>query len=663
MSSPAEGVRVPLMWSQEMYWYQYHLPLPVVDSAKIPLTIRIPGPGASEKSVVDAVRNLMLRHEALRTLYPTDCSGVPFQLVLDRFEDPLPVRRDGDGPEEVEAVFHALFDPPMDQSADLPLRLGFTMENQRVKTLVLLLNHISADGASLSVIRAELERDLGLSSRNAGPRAAAERRQVKVQPSSLARQQESGMRDARNDRALRHCEDVLSSAPAAQFPRFRSTAGAYPHAEAGNRYQRSSLRSSRLLLALRKTDRKSGSSVSSMLSTIFSVAVAALSGNPRVVFRTNFSNRFQELENSVGCFFQEALVSVNPLPDVTIGELMTETEHRTLVGARHAQYSYLRFRDLKARVEAQRGHPIRLGTIINCSSRFKEALQGPGIPTHPAEVRPSSIKRLECLWRDEYTDLCLRSYPKDGEAILDLIGHRTVIGQDQIDRMLTGMERFLMAWADEPDLANTTVTEVVERFRLPVSHYGEGWVHIDHSWVNTSELERLIRTVEGVEAASVRVAERPPREHALVARLVGEPGRQAEVRARILAALREETDLICPHEFEWRDRLLEPGASLPTDIAPGTATASAVHRDSDRRTAGTGDRALTTALLAAVDDAEVDLDLSYAQQGGTAVMAPAVVKHLASLGFAGPTPDDLLGPWPLRAVAELCAPHRESLGR
>lgn len=213
MSSPAEGVRVPLMWSQEMYWYQYHLPLPVIDSAKIPLTIRIPGPGASEKSVVDAVRNLMLRHEALRTLYPTDCSGVPFQLVLDRFEDPLPVRRDGDGPEEVEAVFHALFDPPMDQSADLPLRLGFTMENQRVKTLVLLLNHISADGASLSVIRAELERDLGLSSRSAGPRAAAERRQVKVQPSSLARQQESGMRDARNDRALRHCEDVLSSAP------------------------------------------------------------------------------------------------------------------------------------------------------------------------------------------------------------------------------------------------------------------------------------------------------------------------------------------------------------------------------------------------------------------------------------------------------------------
>nr|WP_161558244.1 condensation domain-containing protein [Streptomyces antimycoticus] len=480
-----------------MYWYQYHLPLPVVDSAKIPLTIRIPGPGASEKSVVDAVRNLMFRHEALRTLYPTDCSGVPFQLVLDRFEDPLPVRREGDGPEEVEAVFHALFDPPMDQSADLPLRLGFRMENQRVKTLVLLLNHISADGASLSVLRAELERDLGLSSRSADPRVAAERRQVKVQPSSLARQQESGMLDARNDRALRHCEDVLASAPAAQFPRFRSTAGAYPHAEAGNRYQRSSLRSSRLLLALRKTDRKSGSSVSSMLSTIFSVAVAALSGNPRVVFRTNFSNRFQELENSVGCFFQEALVSVNPLPDVTIGELMTETEHRTLVGARHAQYSYLRFRDLKARVEVQRGHPIRLGTIINCSSRFREALQGPGIPTHPAEVRPSSIKRLECLWRDEYTDLCLRSYPKDGEAILDLIGHRTVIGQDQIDRMLTGMERFLMAWADEPDLANTTVTEVVERFGLPVSHYGEGWVHIDHSWVNTSELERLIRTVEG----------------------------------------------------------------------------------------------------------------------------------------------------------------------
>ncbi|MER6695282.1 hypothetical protein, partial [Streptomyces minutiscleroticus] len=48
------------------------------------------------------------------------------------------------------------------------------------------------------------------------------------------------------------------------------------------------------------------------------------------------------------------------------------------------------------------------------------------------------------------------------------------------------------------------------------------------------------------------------------------------------------------------------------------------------------------------------MDRSYIQQGGTAVMAPAVINQVHRLGFEGPTPDDLLGPWPLRTVAELC---------
>ncbi|MFJ1646711.1 condensation domain-containing protein [Streptomyces sp. NPDC088258] len=658
VSFSAEGRRAPLMWSQEMYWYLYHLPLPVVDSAKIQMTIRMPGPGVAENAVLAAVRRLMSRHEALRTLYPTDRSGAPFQLVLDRFADPLPIRRNGNRPEDVQAVFHALFVSPMDQAVDLPLRVGFTLEGRRVATLVLLLNHISADAASLPLIRADLERYL--SSPNEADPAPTDGQQMSIQPLALADQQRSGMRDSVQRKALRHCEDVLSSAPAAQFPRFRPTTNTDPRTGIESHYRQVSLQSPQLFSALQKMRRNSDFSVPARISVIFTVAIAAISGNPRAVFKMNLSNRFREVRKSVGCFFQEALVSVQPLSHLTIEELMVETKRRIFVAARHAQYSYLNFRDLKTRVESERGAPIRLGTILNCSEKFEERLRISDTPARSAEAQPSSsMKTLECLWRDEYTDLCLKSYAVNGEVVLDLIAHRSVMEQDEIERLLTGMEQFLISWADEPDLANATVSEVVRRFGLPVSRYGEGWAYVDHSWVNTAKLERIIRSVEGVEAALVGVVERPSRERVLVARLVGEPTRQATVRARVLAALREEADLMCPHEFVWCDELPEPGASMPAGTGAATTTADAGDVP-DRPALGAGDRAFAAALAVALGDAPIDMDSSYARQGGSAVMAPAVVKHLAQLGFAGPTPDDLLGPWPLRTVAQLCTAHHDS---
>ncbi|QKV97154.1 hypothetical protein HUT19_40265 [Streptomyces sp. NA02950] len=668
MSFPADVRRAPLMWSQELYWYVYHVPLPVAHSAKVEVIVRMPGSGVAESVVLSAIGKLMLRHEALRTLYPTDRSGVPFQLVLDRFEVPLPFRREGNEPEDIEAVFDALVTPPMDQAVDLPLRIGFTVQDRRVATLVLILNHISADGASIPPIRADLEKYL--SSPDAEYPTPANGRQTSIQPLALARQQRSGMHDSVHAKALRHCEEILFSAPGAQFPRFRSMRNTDPRMAAGDPYRRVSLHSPQLFSALKTICARPDFSASSRISTAFIMAVSALSGNPRAVVRTTFSNRFREVRESVGCFFQEAWVAVHPLPHLTVAELMADAKLRIFAGARHAQYSYLQFRDLKARVESQRGISIRLGTVFDCGDRFEEKLQNPDTPAWPAEARPSrSMKRGDCVMPEEYTDLALRSYPMNGDVVLDLIAHKSVIEPDQIDRLLIGMEQFLIAWADEPDLADATVSEVVERFGLPTAHYGEGWAYVDHSWVNTAKLARILCSVEGVEAALVSVVERSAQEQALMARLVGAPSSQATVRAHILAVLREEADLMCPHEFVWCDELPEPEASTSTEFAAsGTATFSSdttseTRSGPNRQAVEARHRAMVTALSVVLGDAPVDLDSSYGQQGGSAALAPAVVKHLAQLGFVGPTPDDLLGPWPLHAVAELCTPHHDSVAR
>ncbi|MFJ2172756.1 condensation domain-containing protein [Streptomyces sp. NPDC087851] len=626
-----------------------------MDSAKIPLILRMPDPGVPEELVIAAIRNLIYRHEALRTIYPTDQSGAPFQLVLDQFETPIPFCRDGDDLEDIDAVFHALFSPPMDQAVEIPLRVGLNFKDRRVATVVLVLNHIAVDGASMGQIKAELARYLSVSGEKISP--STDDQKVNIQPLAVARQQ-STVRAPAHERAMRYCENILTSSPAAQFPRFRSAALMDPHRDVVSYYHRVVLRSPALFSALQKlSKRNSGFRAANYLSAIFAVAISALSGNSGATLMVNFSNRFREVRRSVGCFFQEALFSVNLLSQATMSEVMAETRQRSLVATRHAQYSYLSFRDRKARIEADRGLSIRVGTVLNFSDRLEQNLRGPASEDRTAGEQPSStMKRLECLWRDEHTDLCLRSSALNGEVHLDLIAHRSVIEQDQIESMLTAMEQFLIAWANEPDLATVTVAEVVERFGLPASSYDEGWAHVDHSWVNTAKLAQIVSSVEGIEAARVSVEERPSEGRTLVAQLVGDPSRQDQVRAHVLASLRENVDLMCPHEFVWCDELPESGSptavgSRASDSAAGAAD---VPVSPESPVGGAGYEALAAALEIALGDAPVDMDCSYIQQGGRAVMAPAVMKHLNQLGFEGPTPDDLLGPWPLRAVVELC---------
>ncbi|ACU37570.1 condensation domain-containing protein [Actinosynnema mirum] len=644
-----KGRGAPLLWSQEMYWYLCHLPLPDIDSAKIELIFRMPGPGFSETRVLKAVRELMTRHEALRTIYPVDWSGRPFQVVLEDFEDPRSVRRDGNSPEDVEAIFHELFALRMDQAVDLPLRLGFALEGGSVGTLVLMINHLSADGASFPTIQSDLE--AALRSFPQGDPAPEGEQRVGAQPAALAARQRSGEHDAAHRRALEHCERFLLSVPVAQFPRFRSSVGP----DEGDRYRRVSLHSPRLFAALRDTSGPLDPAASSRLSVAFVIALSALSGNSDTGFKMNFSNRFREVMGSVGCFFQEALVAVRPLPGATVQELLQESRKQMFEGARHAQYSYFGLRDAKMRVELRRGAPIRVGALFNCADGFDEALREADAPGGaPDDLPDSSFKRLECLWRDDYTDLCLRTFSLNGDVVLDLIGHRSVIDEEQVDRMLVGMERFLIAWAGDPGLASATVSEVVERFALPVARYGEDWAHVDRSWVNTAKLARIACSVEGVEAARVGVVERPGRGRVLVAYLVGDPGGQAEVSARVRSSLHGQVDVMCPHEFVWCAELPEPEGSASVALSASRPAALDVRDGSGRRDVEHRDRALATALATALGRSRVDLDSSYAEQGGSAVLAPEVIKRLAGLGFAGLGPDDLLGPWPLRAVAGLC---------
>ncbi|SDT83355.1 hypothetical protein SAMN05216371_8176 [Streptomyces sp. TLI_053] len=652
---PGGSSRFPLTWSQEMYWYMYHMPLPVVDSVKIAVRIPIPGRGVPERSALAAVRALVNRHEALRTVCPTDASGIPFQLVLSRFEEPVPLCRNGNRPQEVQAVIDLLAGPPMDQATELPLRVGFALDGGRVATIVLLLNHIAVDAPSNRILRDDVLRflrspDAALSAAQVGDQPPG------IQPPMLAMQQTSGPYRSLGARSLRNLDRTLRSVPAAQFPWFRACSETQADTVPLGNYREVTLRSTQLLAALRKLHGDQNRSAASRIGVAFSIAISALSGNPKVAFKVNFSNRYPEVRDSVGCFFQEALVAVDSHPQDTVADVAATTDRRFLGGALNSRHSYLAGRDARARIESERGVSLRLATSFNCSDKFDVSLRTSQAPVGLAQDgRGTSLVRAECAWRDDYNDLFLNSFPDGDEAVLQLVAHKSVADEDTVDRLLIGMERFLVAWARDPGLDADTVLEVTARFGLPVTRYGDDWIYVDHTWVNTAKLARIMRSVEGVEAVAFSVLARTPQNSSLVAHIIGEPNRRAEIRAHVLTMLRAEPDLVCPHEFLWRDGLEEPRASTGAHPSPAGPVAPGQSGVPDEEEREAGELALCRALSVALDGTAVDLDSSYAQQGGRAVMAPAVIQRLERLGYAGPTPDDLLGPWPLRALIGLCA--------
>ncbi|MFE0425577.1 amino acid adenylation domain-containing protein [Streptomyces sp. NPDC058953] len=145
---------IPLSFAQRRLWFMDRLegPSPTYNGA---FALRLGGEldaGALEA----ALRDVVDRHEVLRTVIVEDAGGVPHQRVLPIGERPfrlpvVPVAED----DEAAAVDEAAT-ATFDLAADIPVRAVLLSRGPAEHTLVLVMHHIAVDGESY----APLFRDL-----------------------------------------------------------------------------------------------------------------------------------------------------------------------------------------------------------------------------------------------------------------------------------------------------------------------------------------------------------------------------------------------------------------------------------------------------------------------------------------------------------------------
>ncbi|MFK0150426.1 amino acid adenylation domain-containing protein, partial [Streptomyces griseus] len=148
--------RIPLSYAQRRMWFIDRFEGPSA-TYNLPLAVRLDG-DLDLPALNAAVRDLVARHESLRTLIDEDESGTAHQRILSVDQAAPQVTAVSTAEGEVPRLVAAYAGQAFDLYSEVPLRIALLRLAPDVHLLVLVVHHIAADGASA----APLTRDLSI---------------------------------------------------------------------------------------------------------------------------------------------------------------------------------------------------------------------------------------------------------------------------------------------------------------------------------------------------------------------------------------------------------------------------------------------------------------------------------------------------------------------
>ncbi|SNT51347.1 non-ribosomal peptide synthetase, partial [Rhodococcoides kyotonense] len=166
--------RIPLSLAQQRLWILNRLH-PNAGVRNIPVAVRLTGP-LDVPALQSAVRDLLGRHESLRTMYP-EFDGDGYQLIRDVEDVVLDLDPVAIGEADVSATVEDIVTRGFDVTGDVPLRTALLRVAADDHVLVFVAHHISADGFSMRPLTADVM--IAYAARSAG--VAPEQQPLAVQ--------------------------------------------------------------------------------------------------------------------------------------------------------------------------------------------------------------------------------------------------------------------------------------------------------------------------------------------------------------------------------------------------------------------------------------------------------------------------------------------------
>jgi hypothetical protein len=458
----------PMTWGQRKIFNE-HIAYP--DDEYLPfLRLEVPAPaGTSLDAVRTALGRLLVTHESLRTVYPTDSE----QRVLGCGQLRVAMVEAGDDPATAAAELLLTFcTKRFDFTRELPVRAGIVTRGGVLATIVAVFSHMAVDGIGNLIIADQLRMLLG--SRAQEPRRAR-------QPLELAADQQSATMARRGARALRYWQSAYRRVPQAML--------AVPNpAQPGSGYCESRMTSRAVAAALDAIADRTRTSRSTVLLAAVSALLGMQSGLDRCAITSISSNRSGDrLAEYVGTLAQDAIVVID-LDVESFDDLVRRTWAAALQGYANGLVAPDAQRRVREAVEHERG--IRFARdFVYSDMSWNSPDARPAADAGARAETEVTVHDAAYMWVRGY----FTAYRLADVAELSFWADERYLPRSGVVTFLRGLERLLAAAATgQVERPRFGTVAGVRSEPIPTR-----WVRVGPSWVDLDEAQALLDLAAG----------------------------------------------------------------------------------------------------------------------------------------------------------------------
>jgi hypothetical protein len=452
--------------------------------------------GLTVVEVREAVHDLVLRHESLRTRFRRDADGTLWQYLSADGEIGCEIWEvAGEDPDVVGTLAEReLEHTNFDLVADAPLRALVGTLHGAPTVAMIVTSHIATDMLSARLVRQDLVDLLSACCKGELAPELPLRRQPLDQAAF-----EATIGPATTGRSLASWRRRMTTAPPSMF-------GIRPEPSAPREFLRAELTSTAMSLAADALGRRYQLTTTAVvLMAAEAVLLAHYAGADRCALQTAVGNRISpDLIWSTGVIRQHSLAVID-VRGASFEQVIRRTWSAWMHAQRHGVFDPGALDEVRAEVQTERGIALSLGAYFNDLR----------IQTRPRTEEPAArilaaADTTRFAWTEEYPadymEFQLRLEDVGAATRMSALVDTAAVPRDRVRELLVGMER-LLVWqatagvaADGPLTAERlAVITGMSAFEPPPS-----WVKVNGSWVDLAATRQLLAQATDGSPSTVR---------------------------------------------------------------------------------------------------------------------------------------------------------------
>ncbi|WP_433635371.1 amino acid adenylation domain-containing protein [Nocardia sp. CA-120079] len=368
--------RIPLSYAQQRMWFLNRFD-PTSGVNNIPLAVRLSG-ALDVEALRAAARDLVARHEVLRTVYPEiDGEGIQVVLPIDDAHAVPELEIVSASPAELPELVIAAAVAGFDVAVAPPIRLRLVRLGETEQVLVCVVHHIAADGFSMGPLARDLMSAYSIRSVGAGTRLQP----LDVQYADYAIWQ----------RAVLGAEDDADSLLAQQIAFWRTELAGLPEQLAlPTDRPRPAVLSSRgavfafeidaeVHTALERIARDHHSTLFMVVHAALAVLLSRLAGTTDIAVGTPVAGRGDAaLDNVIGMFVNTLVLRGEVDPELSFDDLLRNFRRADVAAFGHADVPFERLVELLDPVRSMARHPL-FQVMLTFQNMDRPELELPGL--------------------------------------------------------------------------------------------------------------------------------------------------------------------------------------------------------------------------------------------------------------------------------------------